>query len=436
MKTTDANYGVPGHHHHHEEDEHDDDHDDHAALGDEDDHEDEHSEEEELVSIDLEQTRYDFRGELRDLGSVFDRVKFTAGIADYKHTEFEGDETGTVFENEGWETRLEAVQAERELGTGILDGAVGVQLSNRDFSAIGEEAFVPPSETDEWGLFVLQRWDTGQWGLEGGLRVENREIDTASQSRSFDTVSASGSVFFRPAERAFVAVTLAHSERAPTDVELFADGPHIATNAFEIGNSNIDTESALSLELSARFARGDWTFEGAIFTAEYDGFIEAFATGEEEDELPVFEFRQEDASLSGFEGRISGPVYSGDGWVVNSELTAEYVNGELDGGGNLPRIPPLTLSGGLELELSDHAFGVDVTWADVQDDVADFENKTQSYVLVDAGWTYTGLADQGLRFILQGRNLTDEEARLHSSFLKDQLPLPGRNVRAAVIFDF
>ena len=187
---------------------------------------------------------------------------------------------------------------------------------------------------------------------------------------------------------------------------------------------------------SARFAHGDWTFEGAIFTAEYDGFIEAFATGEEEDELPVFEFRQEDASLSGFEGRISGPVYSGDGWVVNTELTAEYVNGELDGGGNLPRIPPLTLSGGLELELSNHAFGVDVTWADVQDDVADFENKTQSYVLFDAGWTYTGLADQGLRFILQGRNLTDEEARLHSSFLKDQLPLPGRNVRAAVIFDF
>merc|ERR1712146_839372 len=130
----------------------------------------------------------------------------------------------------------------------------------------------------------------------------------------------------------------------PTDVELFADGPHVATRSYETGNAALDVEKALSAEITARTTIGEWELEGSLFRADYDGFIASFPTGEEEDGFPVYEYRQEDAVLSGFEGRIEGPLGSVGVLDLSGELTGEYVRGELDDGGNLPRIPPLSFT--------------------------------------------------------------------------------------------
>lgn len=426
VKQSDARYGVPGHSHAHEE--HDDDHDEHD--------EDEHEHEEGAVRIDLEQTRYDLRGEWRDLGEHIERVRFSFGIGSYEHVELEGDEVGTRFTNDGWEGRVEARHTPIDLWGGSWEGAAGVQAFNREFEASGEEAFVPPSETSDWGLFVVERWDRGSWGLEGGLRLENRELDTDTESRDFDTQSLSGSVFMRPARDTFVAVTLSSSERAPTDVELFADGPHVASSSYEVGNPDLDVEKAISAELTARTMIGSWSVEGAIYRADYDGFIASFPTGEEEDGFPVYEYRQEDAVLSGFEGRIEGPLGRIGAWDLAGELTGEYVEGELDDGGNLPRIPPLSFTTGVTASTARHELHLEAEWADVQDDTAIDELKTQGYVLVNARWSMEPFDDRGLRVIFEGRNLTDEEARVHTSVLKDLVPLPGRNFRAALIMDF
>lgn len=436
VKRTEALYGIPGGHAH-EEEEDDDHHDDkigNPILSSEE--EDEHGHEEGGVRIDLEQTRYDLRGEWRGLSEHIDRVRISFGAADYTHTELEGDEVGTVFTNDGWEGRGEIRFAPHAIGGGEGEGAIGVQAFRRDFSAVGDEAFVPASVTDDWGLFFVERWDAGNWGLEGGVRIENREIDTASMSRSFDTQSFSGSVFWRPQDETFVAVTLSSAERAPTDVELFADGPHLATGSFERGDASMGVEEALSLDLTLRTDIGGWEFEGSVFTAEFDGFIGLFPTGEEEDHLPVFEFRQNDVTLTGFEAHVEGPLGSAGNWDFGGELSAEYVDGDVDGGGNLPLLPPLGVSAGLTAQSGMHQLGLAVDWHDVQDNTADFEFKTQSYVLINASYVVEPFEDRGLRLIFEGRNLGDEEARLHTSVLKDTVPLPGRNFRAALVMDF
>src|SRR5690606_25411368 len=126
-----------------------------------------------------------------------------------------------AFTSEGYEGRLEAHH-----GGDQWDGAIGAQFSDVDFGAEGDEAFITATNTRDIGLFAVERYDLGGWGVEGGVRLERREIDNATfGSRQFDTVSASAGIFFRPADNWFAGATLARTERAPTAIELFSDGP-------------------------------------------------------------------------------------------------------------------------------------------------------------------------------------------------------------------
>jgi iron complex outermembrane receptor protein len=437
-RTMDGEYGLPGHAHGHEDD-HGDDDDHHDDLGvmigfddDDDDHDDEHAHGEEGARLEMTQNRWDLRGDIRLDGAPIERIRFSAGIGDYRHSEIEEGQVATRFDNEGWEGRVEL----RHRPIGDVEGAFGLQTFDRDFSALGAEAYIVPVQTRDVGVFLVERYDQGDWGLEGGARVENREVETATASRSYDTFSVSGAAFFRPQSDVFLAATVAVTERAPTDVELFSNGAHLATQSFEIGNASLDPEQAISLDLTGRFEGDGWAFDGAVFFADYDGFIGLFPTGAEQDELPVFVYDQRDASIWGFEARAERELGSSGDWDFRGEVTAEYVRGELDSGGNLPRIPPLGLSALIEAERDFVTGQLEVVWVAEQDEIASFELPTDSYTLLNAQAVFRPIADRDVRFILEARNLTDEEARLHTSFLKDLLPLPGRNFRAAVSVAF
>ncbi|HAQ36761.1 MAG: TonB-dependent receptor [Maricaulis sp.] len=417
-KSAEASYGLPGHAHEEEE----------APFPFASDEEDEVP-----PSIEMTQNRWDFRGDI-DLpqGSPFTRVRFALGVAQYKHAEIEDGAVGTLFTNDGWEGRVEI----RHRPIGNVIGAFGLQSQYRDFSALGDEAFIVPVETTDRGVFLVERYDAGTWGVEGGLRADHREIESIAGNRDFTTWSASGSVFVSPGDGRFVSLTGAITERAPTDIELFADGPHLATQSYERGNPALQPERAYSIDLTGRLERDLWGAEASIFRADYDGFIGLFATGGVEEGLPVFAYRQADASLWGFDGRVTRQIGYRWGWDFSAEGTFEFVRGEVDSGGNLPRIPPLSLSGVLEAERDWVAASVEVTWAAEQDEVTANELPTDSYTLVDAQLVFTPVPVDGLRVIVQGRNLTDEDARLHTSFLKDQVPLPGRNFRVALSYSF
>ncbi|WP_395672941.1 TonB-dependent receptor [Phenylobacterium sp.] len=426
VKRTETTYGVPGHAHEHEHEhdgEDDHDHDDHA----------EEAGHEDGVAIRLKQTRYDLRGEQKfDLGP-FDTVRFAGGYADYAHVELEGGEPATRFASKGWEGRVELVQPNR----GGWQGAVGVQALSRDFDAVGEEALVPPTKTKEWGAFTLQRLDRDGWGIEGGLRIDKRELDSILARRDFTNGSASVGAFVRPARGWFFSLSGSRTARAPAQEELFANGAHPATQSFEVGDVNLDAEVSWSLDATAHYDSDRWSADVHLFKVRYDGFIDLRASGEEDADshLPIYRYLQTDADFHGAEFEGSYSVWRDGGRSLKLEAAADYVRGATDLGAPA-RIPPWSATIRGVYEAPSFGAQLEVRRVGEQDRVAEFEPPTDGYTMVNAQVTLRPLQDRGFKVFVDARNLGDVEAREHASFLKDLAPLPGRNVRVGMAYSF
>ncbi len=414
-------YGVPGHHHHHEEEDHDDD--DH----DDDDHEEEHGEE--AVSIDLEQERYDLMGEFNMPFLFIDTTKIRFGYGDYTHIELEGDEIGTIFNNTGYEGRIEFLEKQY----GNFRGATGFQFKHRDFEAIGAEAFTPPNVTDQIGVFTVREYETGAWHAQVAGRYEHTksEAESVSLSRSFDAFSVSAGLGFEPNEALFLGVNALRTERAPAPEELFSNGPHLATSAFEIGDPALGKETARGIETTVHGELGRFEFTLNGFYTDYKDFVALIPTGDEEDELPVFQFEARDAVFKGFEAQADADLFTLGGFDVSARAQLDYVRAKFkNAGGDVPRIPPMRSILGLEASSSYVDLRGEVEIAARQDKLAASELPTDGYTLVNLAATWRpGGEDHGLSIQLRADNITNEEARLHTSFLKDVAPLPGRNFR-------
>ena len=378
------------------------------------------------VRIDLEQNRLDVKGELTDLG-IFRAIRFRLGSTDYEHRELEGEEIGTQFTNDALEGRLEATHEP----LGPMHGSFGVQLTHNDFVAAGEEAFVPPNETEARALFAFEEVTLGRFDVQFGARYESQDlsVDAADlPDRSFDGVSTSIGTIFRPREGFAIAGSVARAVRIPTASELYANGPHAATRQFEIGDPTLDTETSVGIDLSLRKTAGRFRGELSVFQNRFDGYIYETPTGAEEDELPVFQFVQTDARFRGVELDTHTELFHAGDHHLELEAGADAVRATLAGGGNLPRIPPMRASLGLRYQGSSLSASAEVRRYFEQDDVAVYETTTDGYTLVNATVAYRFIFGETVHdLMLRGSNLTDELARVHTSPLKEQAPLPGRD---------
>lgn len=397
---------------------------------------------EEEVFIVLEQQRFDVRGEYRFDTGPFRAVRGSFGQADYSHTEFEDAVTpGTVFLSDGFEARADLIQRDRN----GWNGAVGVQALSRDFVAIGAEAYVPTTEIEETGVYTIQRLDRDGYGFEGGLRYDRRILSatpfgSASEvEREFDNWSASGAIFVRPSAGLFLGLSLARNERAPSEVELFADGLHIATDAYEIGDPDFDSEKVTTLEGTIHLDRGAFRGDLHVYASKYDGFIDARDTGmvfiDGADTFPIFQYAQTDADFAGFEAQAAYDAWTSGDRVVTLEAAADLIEADTDLG-PASRIPPWSLTGRIRYGSTPVDLSLEVRRVGEQDDVAAFELPTDGYTLINLSGAWRPFADRNVTLFAEGRNLGDEEAREHASFLKDIAPLPGRSLRLGATYRF
>ncbi len=419
----DTDYGVPsrpGAEHAHED-------------GDDDDGE----EEEGPVTIGLEQFRADLRAGVNLGDGFFESLNLRAGYSDYEHTEFEGDEVGTVFEVEGIEARAELVQNERNGWRGVI----GTQLLVRDFNAIGAEAFVPKNSIESWALFTVQEIDLGNFEVEAAARFDHADISSSivNFDRNFDSFSGALGFAYAPDDNGLrLGLNLSRSERAPSAEELLSDGPHIATQAFEIGNPNFTTEKSWGGELYARWSSEDAQLSATVYANFFDDYIFEMETGEEEDGLPVFQFFQEDATYYGFEASASVVFARAGGFAFVTDGVADYVRAKIkDGGGPVPRIPPLRLLGGIGAQSDSLDLRAELEWSDSQNRVSAFETPTDSFTMVNASAAWRPLGkDGGVTLLASANNIFDVNARRHASFTKDFVPLAGRDIRISAKFSF
>ena len=388
----------------------------------------------EAPTIDARQTRSDVRVQV-PVGGLFSRAVFRGGIAKYRHDEIEDTgEVGSSFFSNGGEGRFELVQEDRS-GWG---GTSGLQYLERDARISGEEKFLPDSKQKQLGLFTLQTLVRGPLRLEGGLRMESsrlsakadEDLGTPADSRKFTTFSGSIGGSYELAAGWRAGLSLSSSARAPSIDELFANGPHAGSQAFEIGNPELDPERSLSGELSLRRSTGPVHVTANLFYSRFSNFIFQAPTGETEDDLPVFEYSQGRANYYGFEVQADAKLGRAFGIDWGGELVADAVRAKIKNFGPAPQIPPFRVIAALTGARGPFDGRLEVERTAAQDRTAPNETRTPGFTLVNASIDWHPLEERPeLTLSLSGENLFDVVARRHSSLLKDYAPLAGRDIR-------
>lgn len=496
----DREYGIPGHSHGGHEDEHEEEHDDEHGE------EEHHEEGEENVFAKLKQDRFQMISDINLSDQFLSRVATKVAYTDYQHQEIEDGAVGTTFENESIEARMDL---HHQVINGF-NGAWTLHYKSSDFSADGEEAFTPPTETSSIALGWIEEKHYGDWLVQFGARIEHVTIEAdghgfgeehhdeehdeheeehdehedehhdeeheevAFEKQTFTPISVSfGGVWdYEPGYN--IGISAAYSQRAPSGTELFANGPHIGTNTFEVGalydlhvegdevhadlgDQNAELETSYNFDLTWRKFEGDFGFVISAFynhvndyyyQQETGFFIEAGHDHEEEHEedhadehgeeehgeegLPVFIYQQDDVDMYGLEAEFVYQVSA----PLKATVFADYIKAELSDGGKLPRIPPMRLGGQLNYQADNFAAELSVSHYFEQDQIAEFETNTDSYTMVDANVNFyldgVGFKDMETVVFIKGQNLTDEDARVHSSFLKNVAPLPGRGISVGI----
>lgn len=446
-----SDYGIPPGAHVHAGDDHghDHDHDDDAHA-----HGDDHAP---RVRIDLAQDRVELKGGVYAPTAFLERVDLHGAWSDYEHLELEDGLAGTRFASRGHDLRLQAVQ--RPLAG--WRGAFGVQQGRVDFAAAGAEAFVPSTLTENLGLFVLQDRSFGPLKLELGARHDRVEVTPAgaAPARRFGATNLSAAAIWRLAPALDLRFGLDRSERAPTREELYAAGLHVATGSIEIGDAGLDTERARRAELGLHAHGERFDLELAVYRSRFDDFIHLADTGIHEHDTPVRLWTQADAVFTGAEAEAVLHLADNATGAWDLRLFGDYVRGELDGSGsrevafavphgdhfhryrtelandgNLPRIAPPRVGASLAWTLDGWRASLGAVRYQRQDDVAANEEPSPGYTLVDAHLAYRWDRGDGNSWevFLDGTNLGDEEARPHTSLLRDYAPLPGRAVAFGV----
>ncbi len=420
----------------------------------------------EPISIDLRQRRADLRAELTEPFGEFKSAKFRFGLADYTHAEVDTS-TGlanTTFRNKAWEGRLELLQQD----TGDLTGTVGLQASRSNFSANGEEVVTPPTLTGNHALFVLESYKVSPaLTLQFGGRYEHQSIKlgavdpslpaypgyaaTTGEKRTGYSFSLSTGAVYYPAKDYSLGLSLAYTQRLPMAQEVFSNGPHGGTGAYEIGTAGLGRETSLGFDVTLRKRAGfvtgsvgaflnkihDFIFEQKdpvrYFDGNSGGFL-PYPVPPGDGFLPIYQFVAKDAVFYGGEAELSFHLVDTKSDRVHLDLTADYVHArQVTDDAPLPRIPPLRFGAALRYVAGPWNAGVTMRHSFRQDRVAPGETETAGYTLLgaDASYRFTPSRVEWEIFA-RGSNLTDQDARVSTSFLKDLAPLPGRSVTVGV----
>jgi iron complex outermembrane receptor protein len=401
--------------------------------------------------IHMRQTKFETSGEINDPMRGISRFRFRLGHNDYQHEEIEeSGAVATTFKQKATEGRF-------ELGHGAIGGVtgtIGLQLQNRDMSALGDEALFPKTRSRATGVFIVEQKDLGAWILDAGVRferetrrptVEAEDVEKfgSAINRDFNLVSPSVGVVWKFAQGHNLAVSLTQAQRAPATEELYSNGLHGATSTFELGNPNLRKEVADNLDVSLRKTDGEvrWKlgafasrFKDYIFPASVDANgdgiadrVNAEGVLDPTGEFLVQNYSQADARFRGLEAEIS---YRPDGRDMGIRLFGDLVRAKLNDGTNLPRIAPARLGVTLDARQDRWSEYLTTIHAFSQKRTAPLETDTSGYTRVDAELAYQIESAKGrtLTIFLQGTNLLDREIRLHTSYLKDVAPLMGRSV--------
>lgn len=406
----------------------------------------------EQPTIDLSQARYNLAGELDNPLTGLEKLKVRMGYNDYKHDELENNgELSTRFKNRELETRAEFLHSP----IAHLKGLFGIQFQDRIFSALGEEAIIPITKSRSTGLFIIEErnWNNFRWEVGGRYEYATRDPqNNTDQSRAFGLFNGSTGVFWNFTKDYNLGLTATHGQRAPAIEELYINGAHHATGTYQTGDSNLRKEATNNFDLSLSSVNGfmKWKvnafynrFNNYIFLKNVDENGDGIADRVDDDgvldpqgEFQALNMTQTDATFYGTEAEV---IFTLKPDNLDLRLFTDYVRGKLDNkNGNVPRTTPQRF--GLEVNYKMGPWATNLTTIHVlrQNKRAELETSTAGYTLLnlEASYRIKETKSSGINLFVQGRNLLDEEMRVHTSFLKNYAPLPGRSLLAGIRGNF
>lgn len=421
------------------------------------------------TSINLKQKRLDFSADLTAPFGWFRRARARLGVADYNHAELSGGSTvNTLFRNRALEGRLELPHLPVSSPLGDITGTLGVQATRSDFSAAGEEVVTPPSLTQNGALFAVEELKLSAHAtLQFGARLETQSVGlgvvdpalstfpglpdyhvrSGQKNKSTGGSASLGAVFY-PAKDWSLGTSLAYTERLPTAQELYSNGPHGGTGAYEVGTPGLAPERSLGLDVSLRRRAGFATGSVSVFANRFAGYIfeaelppAAVPATANPDGLTPYRFVARDAAFYGAEAELMLHLYEHDAQHLHLTLTSDTVRAtQTTDDAPLPRTPPFRLGARLDYEDRAWSAGLELRHAASQPRLAPGESPTSGYTLVNAHLSYRftvpHTSGPTCELFARARNLTDATAREHTSFLKDLAPLAGRGVLFGLRTDF
>ena len=421
----------------------------------------------EQVRIDARQQRLDLRGEMSLSGKHLKKIKLRAAHTDYTHDELETGRVSTTFVNRVHELNAELehtlLQPWLPQSEGEATGSIGVQLSSRAFSALGNEAFAPETNARQAALFAVQGWREGAWQLELGGRIEY----TAYRPQPYRLARDGEELIKQPPERRLrpgswsasvrrdigsghLTLTRWMVSRAPDLQELYADGPHMATRTYDLGRESMGVETLRGWDLGITQPLGDVTLEANVYRYASSNYIYQRSTGRYYNTdsggvrfecarldlcLPVTQYEQAPAQLQGYELELSRPwawrQAQGPGLRGRIALTSDAVRGRLVNGPDLPRLPPPRIGLRLEVQHASTLAELHALRAMAQQRPGENETDTDGWFQLHGSLRHTiRLSDgQRLSWFVVARNLTNQQVRNSASFLRSYAPEPGRVVQ-------
>ena len=413
---------------------------------------------EDQVTIGMQSTRYALEGQLRRLPGWFESVKARLSHTDYKHTEFDDGTAGTLFANQGQDLRVEA----RHRQVAGWQGVLGLQVESGRFSAVGDEAFAPFSRTLSRAVFVHEELPT-TWGqFNAGARWESVRVQSLGNpaldrfevgTRDFSPVSMAAGAVLKLSPSWGLSGNVAMTQRAPKDYELFANGPHLATHAWEVGQKDLGLEKSNSVDLGLHWKSGPNRMAVTAFASQFAHYIGLMNTGEYLNEageaasvadpgaLPLQRYQGVRAQFQGLEANGRQRLWQGHS-TLDLDWRADTVRAtNVSTGEPLPRIAPLRLGTTLVYGQGPWSAKLGADWHAAQNRVPAGSVATGAYTLVNASVSYRQKRDVTvLHWFARLDNLTDQLAYSASSILTStafgKAPLPGRSFKLGVQASF
>ena len=472
-------YGIPFHGDSHAEHDDEDDHDDDHA--DEDDYDNEHADEDghegegERIFSKTESNVINVEGSYVAGNSWLTKIDYHFRDSDYTHTEqhaeeegHEGEEYDDEHQEEGPTTFTNDAQeygAIFNVGNDSLSQKIAVNYVVEDIAVIGNEVFINPTESKELTLGYYLSKDLDLFHLDFGIRHDQisrsgsvshdehdedhdeHEAEVEYFERDINTTSYALTVSRDIKESLEVSLGLSSVERAPSAVELLMNGPHLATGRFEVGNFNLKSERANNIDLSFKYSNNGFYGGLTFFQNDVDNYIYLMDETEEDhgdhgdeedhDGLTLANYLQQDAEFKGYELEV-GKTFDLARGALSLSFARDSVSGDFTDGHHIPRMTPERNLYKVNYVEDGLTFTLILKDVSAQNNTAENETASGGFQMLNLNLSKTIETSPGSELVLSvfGKNLLDEPARNHSSFVKDEVPMSGRNLGLRVSYSF